>query len=253
MNKRRVTGQPWVPQGNPLRARWSGGAFGRHRLDSKLLILFLVMAIAAIGLLWLASEVFEGDNFAFDRAILLAMRRQRDLAIPIGPHWLESVMLSITNLGGGTTLTLIVVVVCGALIASRKPAMAALVAASSALGIGLSLILKTLFLRPRPEIVPHLVSVSSSSFPSGHSMNSAVVYLTLAILQARAVEGRALQVYLLCSAVTLVVLIGLSRIYLGVHWPSDVLFGWGVGAAWAALSSLAAKSLQRRKAVEQPD
>lgn len=72
----------------------------------------------------------------------------------------------------------------------------------------------------------------------------------LAILLARTSTRRELQVYLLCSAVVLVMLVGISRVYLGVHWPSDVLFGWAVGAAWAALSSLATKRLQARRQIE---
>lgn len=226
--------------------------FRRHRVDSKLLILFFVATTAAGSLLWLASEVLEGDTFALDSQILLALRQPADLAVPSGPHWVLSLMQNITNLGSGVTLTMLVLFASGALVAARMPCMAIYVAVSTSIGTALSWLLKSAFMRPRPQIVPHLAEVSSSSFPSGHSMNSAIVYLSLAILLARAERRQAVQNYLLCSALVLVMLIGISRVYLGVHWPSDVLFGWSVGATWAALSSLIAKRLQTGQWIESP-
>ena len=100
-------------------------------------------------------------------------------------------------------------------------------------GAVLSSLLKLGFDRPRPDLVPHLTHVYSASFPSGHAMVSAVVYLTLGTLLTRIVSGIWLKIFVMAVAVLLTGLIGLSRLYLGVHWPSDVLAGWAAGAAWA--------------------
>ncbi|RPF70522.1 phosphatase PAP2 family protein [Aurantiacibacter spongiae] len=223
-----------------------------HRTDSRILVAFLLFAAALLGLIMLASEVAEGDTFALDKAIVVGLRQASDPAVPIGPHWLEPAMVSFTALGGAPVLTLVTIFAAGFLLAQRKFAHSVFVAATIAGGAFLSTVIKSLFDRARPEIVPHLVDVSSASFPSGHSMNSAIVYLTLAVLVARGQEQRRLQVYLIGAAVMLVLLIGCTRVYLGVHWPSDVLAGWFVGACFAAAASLLAKRLQARHKIERP-
>ena len=114
-------------------------------------------------------------------------------------------------------------------------------------------LLKGMFARPRPEVVPHLVEVTSMSFPSGHSLNSAIIYLTLAVMIARSFEDRASRVFTLTVAVMLVLAIGCTRVILGVHFPSDVLGGWTLGAAWALMVGLVATSLQRTHKIEEPD
>src|SRR4029079_7138266 len=106
--------------------------------------------------------------------------------------------------------------------------------------------LKHVFSRPRPDLVPHLSYVTSSSFPSGHSMLSAAVYLTLGGLLARCQSSLLLKAHVLAWASVLTFLVGVSRVFVGVHWPSDVLAGWAAGAAWAALCWLCARALQRR-------
>ena len=111
---------------------------------------------------------------------------------------------------------------------------------------------KALFARPRPEVVPHLVEVNSLSFPSGHSLNSAIVYLTLGVLIARSFEERSARVFTIGTAALLVLTIGFTRVYLGVHFPSDVLGGWTVGAAWALVMGMLASVLQRSRKIEQP-
>ena len=220
---------------------------GPHRLDSKVLLSFLAIAVALMALFWLGSEVMEGDIFAFDKTILRGLRLAHDPATPIGPHWLPRVVLDITAIGGVTVLTLITLLVVGFLLVSRSASTAAFVAAAVASGAIANTALKTFFVRPRPEIVPHLIEVSSTSFPSGHAMNSAMVYLTLATLIARTRKRVAVRLYLLGAAIFLTLLVGMTRVYLGVHWPSDVLAGWGIGALWAVLCSLTAKLLQRRQ------
>jgi undecaprenyl-diphosphatase len=112
--------------------------------------------------------------------------------------------------------------------------------------------LKMGFERPRPDLVPHATQVYTASFPSGHAMLSAVTYLTLGALLSRVQRRRRVKAFFLGLALTLTLLIGLSRVYLGVHWPSDVLAGWCIGAAWASLCWFVALQLQRSGQVEEP-
>ena len=217
-----------------------------------MLVSFLAIAVVLLSMFWLGSEVAEGDIFALDKVILHSLRSAQDAAVPIGPSWLLRVMLDITALGGVTVLTLITVLVVGFLVASRKFSTAMFVAVAVASGALVNSALKGFFVRPRPEIVPHLIEVSSTSFPSGHAMNSAMAYLTLAALVARSQERVSVRLYLLGTAMALTLLVGLTRVYLGVHWPSDVLAGWSIGALWAALCSLIGKLLQRKRRIEPP-
>ena len=221
-----------------------------HRLDSRILFAFLVTAICGFVFFRLMSEVMEGDSFAFDRMILQGLRSPADNALPIGPRWLRGAMVDLTALGGVTVLTLVTALIAGYLVASRKVATAAFLVTAIAGGAMLSVVLKSMVGRSRPDLVAHLVDVHSTSFPSGHAMNSAVTYLTLGALLARAETGRHVRIYLLAVAIALTLVIGASRVYLGVHWPSDVVAGWCVGAIWATLCSLAARGLQRRRTLE---
>lgn len=222
----------------------------KHRIDSYILAMFLVAALALFGFVRLASEIMEGETFALDRWLLQAFRSASDPSVPAGPGWLRRAMVDITALGGGSVLTLLTVIAAGYLLAARKPATAAFLVVAVAGGGVASTLLKLSFARARPDLVGHLVEVHTMSFPSGHAMNSAVTYLTLGALLARAEGDRQVRVYLMAVAVTLTLVIGSSRVYLGVHWPSDVLAGWCVGSAWAVLCSLIAQSLQRRHTIE---
>ncbi len=141
-------------------------------------------------------------------------------------------------------------IVVGSLFVDEKRAAAWLVLASVAGGTLLSVILKLVFARPRPDAVPHLITVSSASFPSGHAMLSAVVYLTLGALLSRVEGPPRVKIYVLSIAVLLTLMIDMSRVHLGVHWPTDVLGGWCAGAAWATLCWRIALALQRRGEVE---
>ncbi len=224
-----------------------------HRTESKILAMFLIVSVVVFGLGWIASEVLEGDTLAMDRAILLGLRSGSNIANPIGPRWLTKSLIDLTALGSVAVLTVITTLAAGFLVALRKYATAVFVVAAVISGAILNSALKTIFLRPRPTLVPHLVDVSSESFPSGHAMYSALVYLTLAALLARSQPALRVRIYLMSVAIFLTLVIGFSRVFLGVHWPSDVVEGWGVGAAWAALCSLVAKSLQRRRTIEAPN
>lgn len=206
------------------------------------------------GAVWifveLADEVFEGSTAAFDRAVLLVLRAESDPSDPLGPAWFEELMRDFTALGGIGVLTLITLAAAGFLLVIRKPRAAAAVLVAVGGGIALSSAMKLGFNRPRPDVVAHGAPVSSASFPSGHSMMAAVVYLTLAVMLARVRPHWRVRSYILGVAVLATVLVGVSRIYLGVHWPTDVLAGWVVGAGWALLCWSITLLLQRRGRLE---
>jgi undecaprenyl-diphosphatase len=214
----------------------------------------LVAVIAAAAALFafakLADAVGEGGTRAFDERVLLALRTPGNLADPIGPKWVEEMMRDFTALGSTGVLILVVLAVGGFLAMARKghAALTVLVAVSS--GVLLSQTMKWAYARPRPELVPHGAEVYTASFPSGHSMMSAVVYLTLGALLARTQSDQGVKIYILSVAVILTVLVGTSRVYLGVHWPTDVLAGWALGGVWALLCWLAMLWLQARGQVE---
>jgi len=197
------------------------------------LVAIAVAAMLAWGFIVLLEEVSEGDTRAVDEAIILAFRVPGNPADPIGEPWFEEAMRDITALGSAPTLIIAVLAVVGflALAKAWRPAIFTLLASGG--GLLLSSLLKYTIDRPRPDLVPHGNLIYTSSFPSGHSMMSAVVYLTLAALVTRLIERKRLKGYALGVAMILTLLIGVSRIYLGVHWPSDVLAGWAAGAAWA--------------------
>jgi len=160
-------------------------------------------------------------------------------------------MRDLTALGSNVVLLIFTSAVAGFLAVRRQSHALALVVVSTGGGFLLAQALKLVFARPRPDLVPHLAKVYSSSFPSGHSMFSAVVYLTLGALLSQLVEERAIKIYFLAVACFLTFVVGLSRVYLGVHYPTDVLAGWAAGLAWAVLCWMAAAYLQRRGKVEQ--
>ncbi len=228
--------------------------FLRHiRFPERAILLSLGLLA---GMLWgfvaIADEVLEGGSQHFDEHILRALRRADDPAMPIGPVWLHEVARDVTALGGMAVIPLITFAVLGYLAFARKGRAAALVLASVAGGLLASLVLKHFFARERPSLVAHLDQVYTSSFPSGHSMLSAVTYLTLGALLARTTTHRPLKLYFLVVAATLTLLIGLSRVYLGVHYPTDVLAGWCAGIAWALLCAVVARGLQRAQKVDPP-
>jgi undecaprenyl-diphosphatase len=197
----------------------------------------------------LASDVKEGETDSFDRRVILAMRHPGDLT-PIGPPTFQEAVRDVSALGGVSLLGIVTAIALGFLILDGKAHMALFAGGSVVGGMVVSVLLKDVFQRPRPEILPHVAYAANSSFPSGHSMMSAVTYLTLAALLARSQERRRIKAYFLLLAALLTFLVGLSRVYLGVHWPTDVLAGWMAGAVWAMLCWVAARWLQGRKALE---
>jgi undecaprenyl-diphosphatase len=200
----------------------------------------------------LADETSENETHAFDMAVLSALREPGRPAEPLGPHWLTTSARDLTSLGSTTVLALLGLCAIGFLLMQRRRAAALLVLASVGGGLALSNGLKLVFQRARPEEAYRAVEATQYSFPSGHALISTVTYLTLGALVAHAIRERSLKLYVQSLAVLLAFLIGLSRIYLGVHWTTDVLAGWGVGAAWAMVLWLVVWWMDRKGRLAQP-
>ncbi|HEX9786004.1 MAG TPA: phosphatase PAP2 family protein [Opitutaceae bacterium] len=169
------------------------------------------------------------------KRVMLSLRKEGDLSQTIGPWWLAEAARDVTALGGRTLLTLMTVLALGYLVLRGRPRSALLVFVAVVGGSLLSVALKAWIGRGRPDFIPHLTEVSSASFPSGHSMLGSTVYLALGALLSRTVERRREKHYFICAALLLSFLIGLSRVFLGVHFPTDVIAGWAAGTAWALL------------------
>jgi undecaprenyl-diphosphatase len=235
----------------PAERTVGGGVLGwLARQELGVLVATLAVAAVLFAFTELADAVVEGDTRAFDEFLLLSLRSATDPSDPLGPRWLEEMMRDFTALGGTGVLTAVTLAVVGFLSLTGKRHAAATVAVAVVSGLLLSQALKWGFARPRPDLVPHGQVVYTQSFPSGHAMLSAVVYLTLGALLARTQPRRRVKLYFLAVAALLTVVVGVSRVYLGVHWPTDVLAGWTVGAGWALLCWLAMLWLQRRGQVE---
>lgn len=217
-----------------------------------MLVMLFVLVAGTWSFIELADEVREGTTNDLDKKLLRAFRNPNDLSDPLGPRSVEEAVRDITALGSVMVLSLVTGAVAGFLLLTRKYHALLLLAAALSGGLLLNSSLKAFFNRPRPEYVTALHHVDSYSFPSGHSLLAAVIYLTLGALLARLVARRPLKIYVLGFAAFLSFLVGVSRVYLGVHYPTDVLAGWTVGLLWAILCWLTARYLQRRGEVERP-
>jgi undecaprenyl-diphosphatase len=227
-------------------------AWSDHHEKATLLILVLVAA-GVWGFIELADEVLEGETAAFDAWLLTAMRTPGDLADPVGPGWLEEMARDFTAMGGVALLAFLSVATCGFLAMRHRYATMVYIVAAVVGGLIISTLLKFSINRARPDLVPHLSIVETPSFPSGHSLMAAVVYLTLGVLMAQTQPNRRLRAYLISLAIVLVLAVGISRVYVGVHWPTDVVSGWLVGASWALLCWYVMLLLQRRGYVPKAD
>jgi undecaprenyl-diphosphatase len=192
------------------------------------------LTLAAGLLFWLlAARVNRGHTAQWDEQILRALRRADDQAVLVGPRWLQEAGLDVTALGSPLVLGICIITSVGFLYFEGQRRVAILTMLTTGGGALLSLALKELFTRPRPDVVPHLREVVNSSFPSGHSMGAAVVYLTLGTMFMKSFRSRRAKIFCLTLAVLLTVAVGVSRVYLGVHYPSDVLGGWVAGISWS--------------------
>jgi undecaprenyl-diphosphatase len=222
------------------------------RSDTWLLIaiLTIVALLFAFGLI--AQEAIEGEPLAFDRIVLLAFRDAANPSVPIGPPWLLEAARDITSLGSTIVLGTILFAVVGYLLLAGKHAVAWMMLGAVLGGVALSNFLKFAFARPRPDFVAPAVQVFTASFPSGHATLSAITYLTLGAVLARTHPSVRIRIYFVSLAAFVTVLVGLSRVYLGVHYPTDVLAGWCIGVAWAMGWWALMKWLQRRDELEPP-
>ena len=205
----------------------------------------LIASLVGLGA-HLADELIEGEGWSVDTRLLLALRVPGHPQTPVGPSWLLQSAIDVTALGGATLMWLFGIAGLVWLLWVGKRAEAIWIMVSL---IGASLIdngLKAWIARPRPALVPHLAQVTDASFPSGHAMVSAALYLTLALMLAEGAKRWAARVAIVGFGAFLAVLIGCSRVYLGVHWPSDVLAGWSFGTAWALAVFAANRWLRRR-------
>ena len=202
---------------------------------SVLTILAMVTAATTALSLFIkvAEEMVEGDTHQIDHLILMWLRAADNANDPLGPEWLEDFARDITALGSPAVLGLIVLISSLFLLLAGNRRLSIFMTVAAGGGTLFVTALKEVFARPRPQLAPDGLFVYTASFPSGHAMVSAVVYLTLGVLIARLAPRIQLKLYIMMVAVFLTGLVGFSRIYLGAHWPSDVLAGWAIGAAWA--------------------
>ena len=225
-----------------------------RNLDEERLLFVIRLLIVVLGttaFLQLGHEVTIGATQHFDEQVMRALREPDRPAIPRGPEWLQDVARDVTALGGYAVLIFLVAIVAIFLRLDGKKGAVRFLLAAALGGLLISTGLKAIFTRPRPSVVPHLSAAYSTSFPSGHSMMSAIIYLTLGTLLSRLeLRHPALRLYFLVVALLLTFAIGCSRVYLGVHYPTDVLAGWTAGLVWATLCSLVAQRLQRGGALE---
>ncbi|MEO6395081.1 MAG: phosphatase PAP2 family protein [Devosia sp.] len=198
----------------------------------------LVVAAFSVVFGMIADEMSEGETLAFDNAILLWFRDPQNTADPLGPPWLQEAVRDITALGSFSILALLLLLVVLALAMSGRRGTALFVAGSVIGGEILSTIFKNVFNRTRPEFIDP-AHVLSASFPSGHAALSAIVYLTLGTILAGSTDKLSLRVFYLGVAIFLTLIVGVSRLYLGVHYPTDVIAGWALGIGWALLSGVA--------------
>ncbi|MDO9432517.1 MAG: phosphatase PAP2 family protein [Pseudomonadota bacterium] len=197
----------------------------------------LVVLVALVGVpslfLSIAGEVAEGETAALDRRLLLAFRSPGDPSDPLGPRWFEESMRDITALGGFTVVTLLTIVAVLLLVFHQRRREALIFAGTVILAYASSEVLKAFYDRDRPMLVAHGSIVYSQSFPSGHSTAAAATFLTLATVLASFESRRRTKALIYALAITAMIAVGVSRVYLGVHWPTDVLAGWALGASWA--------------------
>lgn len=207
----------------------------RPLLEAEILIGMAISAGLALGFILVAGYIGEGSPLPIDERIMLSMRTAADISDPVGPKWLEEAVRDFTALGSTAVLSLIVISVTTFLALTQCKRLALTVLACTLSGTALSNFAKFSFDRPRPDLVPHQVEVYTASFPSGHALMAAVVYLTLGVLIARTQPDFRVRAFIMSFAVFITLLVGVSRVYLGVHWPTDVLAGWCLGALWATL------------------
>jgi len=222
-------------------------AYGLARTEIAALAALIVIALGIMTFIELADDMTESDGQAFDQSVLAMLRPFADPSRPWGPWWLKEAADDITSLGGISVLGLFATIAILFLIFQRKRLSALLLVLGLAGGVMLSEGLKSLFERERPPAAYQAVETINASFPSGHALLSAVFYLSLGVMLSRAFTQRRMKTYVMGVAILMTVLVGITRIYLGAHWASDVFAGWSVGAAWAMALWLMSHAIERRQ------
>jgi undecaprenyl-diphosphatase len=215
-----------------------------------LLLALVLSACCFWAFVAVAVDVADGGTHSFDTRLLLSLRAPGDASDPLGPIWLEEMARDVTGLGSAGILTFLTLASAGFLVLQRKRRVALYLLLASGSGILLSSSLKAGFDRPRPDLVPHGTQVYTGSFPSGHSMMATLVFITIGAVLAGSLASKAVKAYLLFLSVLLALSVGISRVYLGVHWPTDVLGGWAAGAGWALLCWALAGWLRSHGSIE---
>lgn len=219
--------------------------WGFLRAEIVLVAALVVIALGVLAFIGIADEMSEGDSHAFDMAVLQALHPDAaNPADPVGPFWLDHAAADLTALGSVAVLTTLALGAAGFLVLHRRWIEAVIIAVGFGGGLTISQVLKTFFGRERPPEIYRAAEILNASFPSGHALLSAVVFLTLGAMLAEAAKGGAARIYVMVVAIALVVVVGLSRIYLGVHWTTDVLAGWAAGGAWATACWLIERRLK---------
>lgn len=216
-------------------------ALSLARREALPLVVLGVCAAALSAFLRVAHEtVIEGEGRDFDLGVLNALRVPGHPHEAVGPSWLLEGVRDLSALGSLSVLILIALLTAGFAVVRRRYAAAMSIVIALGGGMAFCQFLKSTFERARPPEIYREIEVVNTSFPSGHAMLSAVTYLTLAAILAHTLPQKRQQSYVLAVAVLLTAIVGMSRIYLGVHWTTDVLAGWSVGAAWACFCWLVA-------------
>ena len=223
-------------------------AFALARTEIAALGALLVVALGSLTFADLAEDMGEADGQVFDARVLHLLRPYADdPSRPWGPWWLKEAASDITSLGGISVLALFATIVIVFLLIQRKWLSSVLLLVGLGGGVILSEGLKAVFERDRPPVIYQATETINASFPSGHALLSAVFYLSLGVMLTRAFPQRRFKAYVLGVGVVITLLIGVTRIYLGAHWASDVFAGWSVGAAWAMVLWLVSYALSRRQ------
>lgn len=221
--------------------------WGFVRAEFVLVASLAVIATAVLAFIKIADEMSEGEVHGFDMAVLQMLHPDpANPSDPLGPKWLDHAAADLTAIGSVSVLAVLALLVGAFLVMQRKRLEAAIIAVAFAGGLTISQLLKEFFNRERPPEAYRASEILNASFPSGHALLSTVVFLTLGAMLVQAAKGQALRIYVMSAAIALTLIVGLTRIYLGVHWTTDVLAGWSAGAAWATACWLAGRWLKQR-------